>query len=391
MYNLSQGEGVCIRVYYFKSIQDDYGYKGDTVMKIGVIGLGYWGPNLVRNFMATEGVDGVVGCDVLDTRLAKIKGAFHEVEVCRSFDDVLKRSDVDAIVLATPVSTHFPLGMRALEAGKHLLVEKPLTSYTADAEALLERAEQNHLVLMVDHTFLYTSAVRKIKELYDEGEIGEVLYFDSVRVNLGIFQRDTNVIWDLAPHDISIMDYIIGLKPLSVSAVGVNHFNGHEDIAYINVSFPNRVIAHFHLNWLSPVKIRRILIGGTKRMVVYDDMEPSEKLKLYDKGVQIKGKEWEYKALVEYRIGDMYAPRIEQTEALSLMVKDFVGAVLTGAQPVSSAQSGLNVVRILEAAEYSLRAEGQIVNLSGDGKRVSTSTPALVRTFRSHPTEWLKK
>jgi len=332
-------------------------------MRIAIIGLGYWGPNLVRNFLSTDGVHGVICCDVLDTRLAKIKKSFHDVELAPSFDEVLKRGDVDAIVLATPVSTHISLGMHALEAGKHLLVEQPLALHAADAEALMSRAEQNRLVLMVDHTFLYTSAVRKIKELHTAGKIGDILYFDSVRVNLGLFQRDTNVIWDLAPHDISIMEHIVGLKPLAVSAVGVSHFDDHEDIAYITVSFPNNVIAHFHMNWISPVKIRKILIGGTKLMVVYDDMEPSEKVKLFEKGVQIKGKENESKALVEYRIGDMYAPHIEQTEALSLVAKDFVEAVCRGRQPVSNAHVGLNVVKILEAADYSMRMGGKSMNL----------------------------
>ncbi len=342
-------------------------------MKIAVVGLGYWGPNLVRNFMSTDGVDGVLCCDVVDTRLAKMKRLYRDVEVCLSFDEVVSRSDIDAVVLATPVATHAPLGIRALEAGKHLLVEKPLTLYAADAETMLERAERNGLVMMVDHTFLYTSSVRKIKELHEQGKIGDILYFDSVRVNLGLFQRDTNVIWDLAPHDISIMDYILGMKPLAVSAMGATHFNGHEDIAYITVSFPDNVIAHFHLNWLSPVKVRRILIGGTKLMVVYDDMEPSEKVKLYDRGVHLRNKESEYKALVEYRTGDMYAPHVDHTEALSLMAKDFVTAVTTGRKPVSDARSGLNVVRILEAADYSLRAGGEMVKLRENGNGVTMS------------------
>lgn len=336
-------------------------------MKIAVVGLGYWGPNLVRNFLATEGIDHVVCCDVLDTRLRSIRKRFPEVETLLSYDEVLARPDIDAVVLATPVSTHFPLGERALKAGKHLLVEKPFTLYTADAEALLALAGHVGVLVMVDHTFVYNPAVRKIKEYTDSEKLGDILYFDSVRVNLGLFQRDTNVLWDLAPHDLSIMDYLVGKSPLTVSAIGVRHINGHEDIAYVTVTFPSNVIAHFHLNWLSPVKVRRILVGGTKLMVVYDDMEPSEKVKIYDKGAQLNSKESEHKALVDYRVGDMYAPHVDQTEALSLMARDFVRAIQTGQAPEADGMSALNVVRILEAADYSIRSGGQVITF-GEGK-----------------------
>lgn len=347
-------------------------------MKIAVIGLGYWGPNLVRNFLSTEGVHGVICCDVQEKRLERIKQRFHDVEVCASFDTILKRPDVDAITLATPVSTHYPLARKALEQGKHVLVEKPLTLRSADAESLVEIADQNKCVLMVDHTFVYTSAVRKIKEFLDRGDIGDILYFDSVRVNLGLFQRDTNVIWDLASHDVSIMEYLIGQKPLSVAAMGVSHFNTHEDIAYITVNFPNNLIAHFHVNWISPVKVRKILVGGSKLMAVYDDMEPSEKIKLYNKGVEIKGSESVYKALVEYRIGDMFSPHVDQTEALSLLTKEFVESIQTGKQPLSDGRAGLNVVRILEAADISLKSGGSVINLSTNGERRETTLPLFV-------------
>jgi predicted dehydrogenase len=346
-------------------------------MKIAVIGAGYWGPNLVRNFLSTEGVDGVVCCDVQEKRLEKIREKFHDVEVTTSFDDVLRRDDVEAVVLATPVSTHHPLGMNALRAGKHLLVEKPMTHKTADAIELLQCAKEHRLTLMVDHTFVYTSAVRKIKEYLDRGDIGDILYFDSVRVNLGLFQRDTNVIWDLAPHDLSIMHYLIGMTPIGVSAVGVSHFNHYEDVAYITVLFPGNVLAHFHVNWLSPVKVRRILIGGSKLMVVYDDMEPSEKVKMYNKGVEIKGADSVYKALVEYRIGDMFAPFVDQTEALSLMARDFVNAVKTGSAPIADASAGLSVVRVLEAAEMSLKMGGQVVELPGNGLTTGSESPQM--------------
>jgi predicted dehydrogenase len=270
------------------------------------------------------------------------------------------------VALATPVSTHYPLGIRALEAGKHLLVEKPLTLKASDAELLIEKAEASGLTLMVDHTFVYTGAVRKIKDYLVNSEIGEILYFDSVRVNLGLFQHDTNVIWDLAPHDISIMDYLIDKEPLAVMAVGVRHFNGQEDMAYIVVNFPDNLIAHFHVNWISPVKVRKILIGGSKLMVVYDDMEPSEKIRMYNKGVDIKGKDSLYQTLVQYRTGDMFAPHIDQTEALNLMAGDFLRAIKTRKKPISDGHAGLNVVRILEAADRSLRMGGQIVKLSGE-------------------------
>ena len=335
-------------------------------MKIAVVGLGYWGPNLVRNFLSTEGVDSVVCVDMQKKRLEKIKSKFYGVETSSSYEEIIGRSDIDAVALATPVSTHFSLGMKALEAGKHLLVEKPLTVKTSDAEVMIEKADANKLTLMVDHTFVYTGAVRKIKEYIVSKEIGDVLYFDSVRVNLGLFQHDTNVIWDLAPHDISIMDFLIQKKPLSVMAVGVRHFNGQEDMAYIVVGFPDNLIAHFHVNWISPVKVRKILIGGTKLMVVYDDMEPSEKIRLYNRGVEIQGKDSLYQTLVQYRTGDMFAPHIDQTEALSLMAADFVNSVRTGKKPLSDGGAGLNVVRILEAADRSLRMGGQVVKLSGE-------------------------
>jgi predicted dehydrogenase len=338
-------------------------------MKIAVIGMGYWGPNLVRNFLSTNDVDNVVCCDLAERRLEQIRKRFPGVEVCPSVADVLRRSDVEAVALATPVSTHFPLGMKILDAGKHLLVEKPFTLNAADAEGLIEAAEKRGLTLMVDHTFIYTSAVRKIREFLDKGEIGDVLYFDSVRVNLGLFQRDTNVIWDLAPHDLAIMDYLIRKKPLAVSAMGMSHFNTSEDIAYITVMFADNIIAHFHVNWISPVKVRKILIGGTKLMVVYDDMEPSEKVKLYDRGVAIGETDSMYKAMVEYRIGDMFAPHVAQTEALSLMAADFVNAIKTKTKPVCDAESGLNVIRLLEAADQSLKMGGPMIPLSGNGDR----------------------
>jgi predicted dehydrogenase len=332
-------------------------------MKIGVVGLGYWGPNLVRNFLAVENVQGVVCCDIQTKHLQRVKQKFPNVEVTPVFEDLLKRKDIVAIAIATPVSTHYPLGVRVLKAGKHLFIEKPMAAKSAEAYELLNLAESKGLTLMVDHTFVYTSAIRKIKEIIDRGDIGEILYFDSVRVNLGLFQHDINVIWDLAPHDISIMDYLIDKRPMSVSAVGVNHFNDLVDMAYLTIHFNDKLIAHFHVNWLSPVKIRRILLAGTKHMVVYDDVEPSEKVKVYDKGVEIKGEEAVYNTLIQYRVGDMYAPKIEQTEALSFITQEFVECILTGKRPTTDGRAGLNVVNILEAAERSLRSEGRRIEL----------------------------
>jgi predicted dehydrogenase len=335
-------------------------------MKVAVIGCGYWGPNLIRNFLATEGITNVIACDSREKRLTRALKRFPAVEAMPSYDEVLRRRDIDAVVLATPVSSHFPLGMKALEAGKHLLVEKPLALRSADAAALVEFADKQGLVLMVDHTFVYTGAVRKIKEYMDAGEVGDAMYFDSVRINLGLFQHDTNVVWDLAAHDLSIMDYLLDERPLSVMSVGLSHFNEQEDIAYITVLFPNDLIAHFHVNWISPVKVRKILIGGTKQMVVYDDMESSDKVKMYNKGVDYRAGDAVYDTLVKYRTGDMFAPNLDQTEALSLMAKEFVEAIANRRRPLTDGNSGLDVVRILEAADSSLHKGGKAVIFAPD-------------------------
>jgi len=332
-------------------------------MKIAIIGLGYWGPNLVRNFVGQPGVEGVVCFDVQAKKLEKIRHKFPMVEALTSYDEILKRPDITAVAIVTPASTHYSLGLQALEAGKHLLLEKPMATTAKEAEHLIAVAEKNNLRILVDHTFVYTGAVKKIKELIDAETVGDVLYFDSVRVNLGLFQHDTNVIWDLAPHDISIMHYVIPGKPRSVHALGVNHYNGVEDMAYITVQHDDKLMSHFHVNWLSPVKIRRILIGGSKHMIVYDDMQPSEKVRVYDKGVEITEEESLYRSLVQYRIGDMFAPRIEESEALSLMAAEFIQSITNGTAPVTDGKFGYEVVRVLEAANQSLRNGGQRVFL----------------------------
>ncbi|MFN3393557.1 MAG: Gfo/Idh/MocA family protein [Candidatus Thermochlorobacter sp.] len=336
-------------------------------MKAAVIGLGYWGPNLVRNFLSVEDIEGVIGCDKDPKRLENIKRKFPEVELADSYETILRRDDVGIVAVATPVSIHFKLAYAALEAGKHCWVEKPFTATVAQAETLINLAEKKNLKIMVDHTFIYTGAVRKMKELMDKGVIGDLYYFDSVRVNLGLFQHDVNVVWDLAPHDLSIMDYLIERRPVSVSAVGSCHVgNGLENIAYLTVNFDNDVIAHFHVNWLAPVKIRTVMIGGTKSMILYDDMETSEKVKVYDKGIEVKTKEGVYETLVQYRTGDMYAPKLDQTEALTIAAHHFVECIKENKTPITDGIAGLNVVRILEASEYSIKQQGKIIPLHRD-------------------------
>jgi predicted dehydrogenase len=333
-------------------------------IRVGVIGYGYWGPNLVRNLIETEGAEVVKCADKRPDRRALARRRYPAMEVTDDALDILDDPDVDAVVIATPVSTHYELVKRALDQGKHVLVEKPMTRSVAEAEALIELAEKNSLVLMVDHTFIYTGAVRRMKELLDAGELGELYYFDSVRVNLGIFQHDIDVVWDLAPHDLSILTYLISRTPTHVSATGADHVGrGHADIAYITVYFDNGLLAHFHVNWLSPVKVRQILIGGDRRMLVYDDMEPSEKVRVYDSGIEVTTEEGIYATLVDYRTGDMWAPKLEFGEALAVECAHFVDCVRFGRVPLSSGAAGLTVVRLLAAASKSLAAQGRRVRL----------------------------
>jgi predicted dehydrogenase len=330
-------------------------------MNIGVVGLGYWGPNLVRNFQA-RGDCQVWMTDADAARRQAATRRFPGVGVVDSVEELLGK--VDAVALATPLSTHHALGRQVLEAGCHLLVEKPFTDSAAAAEELIQLARLKGLTLMVDHTFLYTGAVRKLRELQDSGELGRLLYFDSVRINLGLFQHDTNVIWDLAPHDISICDHLTGLEPLAVQASGARHYYGQEDLAYLTVFYPDQLMAHFHVNWIAPVKVRRILVGGDRRMVVYDDMEPSEKIKVYDKGVELTRPEEIWQTLVSYRTGDMHAPRLDGREALAAMAEDFLRCIATGAEPLSGPAHALRVTRVLEAAERSLREQGRRVEVA---------------------------
>ncbi|MGQ9663781.1 MAG: Gfo/Idh/MocA family protein [bacterium] len=332
-------------------------------MKVAVIGVGYWGPNLVRNFLNNKEVSEVYCFDIDAKRLNNIYQQFPGVKLVDSYEDILKNSKINGVCIATPASTHFSLAKMALEHNKHILVEKPFTVNIKQAETLIELSEQKKLKMVVDHIFMYNGAVKKIKEIIDSGEIGNILYFDAVRVNLGLFQHDVNVLWDLATHDISIMLYLINKKPKAVSAIAVGHYNTTEDIAYLTIFFDNNCIAHFHVNWLAPVKVRRILIGGSRKMILYDDMENIEKIKVYDKGVDIRTKEGIYKTLIQYRTGDMYAPKFDTTEPLRLLVREFIDAMKNRTEPLSNGKIGLEVVKILSAAQKSLKHDGCIVNL----------------------------
>jgi predicted dehydrogenase len=331
---------------------------------IAIIGYGYWGPNLLRNFSETEGVRVVACCDRDVERLAIVQAKYPTVRTTTDYRDVLADPAVDAVAIATPVATHYDLARRALEQGRHVLVEKPLTASVAEAEHLVDLAAKRNLTLMVNHTFIYTGAVRKMKELVTAGALGELYYFDSVRINLGLVQRDVNVLWDLAPHDIAILDHLVDEEPVSVCANGACHLGtGVENVAYLSVYFDSGLIAHFHNNWLAPVKIRTVIVGGSKKMILYDDMEPSEKIKVYDRGVDVGDREDRQRALISYRLGDMWAPRLDGTEALRCVAAEYARAISTGDRPLTNGVSGLNVVRILEAAEMSIKHRGREVKL----------------------------
>lgn len=334
--------------------------------RVAIVGYGYWGQNLARNFSELQEVELHAICDRDAAALGRARLRYPRLELTEDYDGIVSDGRVDGVVIATPVSSHYPLARKALQAGKHVLLEKPMTTSTAQALDLIETAEGRDLTLMVDHTFLYTGAVRRIKSLIDSGEIGSLLYFDSVRISLGLVQSDINVLWDLAPHDFSIMDYLCARDPVSISASGMKHLGcPFENIAYVSAQFADDMIAHFHVNWLAPVKVRRTLLGGSRKMIVYDDMEPSEKVKVYDKGVSVsRDPEHREKLLTGYRNGDMLAPNLDTSEALKLMARDFVHAISDGYQPTSDAYSGYRVVRLLELAQYSMTQDGRPVKLS---------------------------
>jgi predicted dehydrogenase len=331
---------------------------------IGVIGYGYWGPNLVRNLAETPDAKVIAVSDLSQERLAQAESRHPTICATTDCRDLFTNPAIDAIVVATPVSTHYELAMQALQSGKHVLVEKPLTSTLDQGLRLLDEARRRNLVLMVDHTFIYTGAVRKIREIVQSGALGPIYYYDSVRINLGLFQRDINVLWDLAVHDLAIMDYVLDARPHAVSATGIAHINENEDVAYLTCLMEDRTIAHIHVSWLAPVKVRRTLIGGGQQMIVYDDLEPSEKVKVYDRGVTVSESDNVYQMLVGYRTGDMWAPKLSTTEALQNEARHFVQCVAQNQQPDTDGDAGLRVVRILEAADLSLKQKGLPIELN---------------------------
>jgi predicted dehydrogenase len=332
-------------------------------VRFGVVGYGYWGPNIVRNLHAIQGSDVVAVCDKRPDALGRAQRTYPGLKFTTDFNAVLAAPDIDAVAIVTPVWTHFELAKLALQHGKHVFVEKPFTSNAKQAEELIELAERNNLQIMVDHTFLFSGSVRKIREIIDAGTLGPLYYFDSTRVNLGLFQHDVSVIWDLAPHDLSVMDYVIGEQPEAVVATGGRHLNGHADMAFITVYYPRDIVAHINVNWLSPVKVRTTLIGGKDKMLVWNDLEPDEKIKVYDKGVQITSGQGVYDLLVSYRSGDVWSPKVDNTEALSVELGYFVDCIRSNQRPKNDGHAGLRVVQLLEAADRSLAEKGLLVKL----------------------------
>ncbi len=336
------------------------------MINIGVIGYGYWGPNLVRNFVVNEDCNMKMVADNRSERLELVNKYYPSIETVEEGEALINNPEIDAVVVAVPVSLHYPLAKKALEAGKHVLVEKPLTTSVEEAEELIEIAHDKDLTLMVDHTFLYTGAVQKMHDLIQKGEIGNIEYFDSIRINLGLFQSDINVIWDLAPHDLSILQLIKDETPTSVVATGISHTNNNiENLAYLTLKFQSNMIAHFNCSWTSPVKIRKILIGGDEKMIVYDDVEPTEKVKIYNTSYRVKpvSDEQRHNILVDYRVGDISIPKVENKEALAGLVEDFVGAIDKGKTPISNWESGLEVTKTLVSAQQSLKEGGKEIQL----------------------------
>jgi predicted dehydrogenase len=338
------------------------------VIGVGVIGYGYWGPNLARNFADNAEVRLQAICDLRGERLAEAQRRYPNIRTTQRPTDLLDDARIDALAIATPVSSHYELARAALHAGKHVLVEKPLATTSQQARELAEQASRRDRVLMVDHTFIYTGAVQKIHDIVRNEKFGQLYYFDSVRVNLGIFQRDVTVLWDLAVHDLAILDYVVPGVPHAVAAIGAQHVSGQPiSMAYLTLFFANGCLAHLHVNWLAPVKVRRTLIGGSNQMIVYDDLEPSEKVKVYNKGVEASNSgEGAYQMLVNYRLGDMWAPQLPTTEALKTEVQHFVTCIHNSEKPMSDGWAGLRVIRVLEAASESLARRGQVVELAAE-------------------------
>jgi predicted dehydrogenase len=337
--------------------------RGSDVVRFGMIGYGYWGPKVLRNLEHLPKAKVMTLCDLNVAARRRAHKDYPQVEIVSDPMELLTSPEIDAVAVVTPVWTHYELAKAALENGKHVFVEKPFTSNTAQAQELIELAEKKNLKIMVDHTFLFTPAVKKIRELLDENALGKLYYYDSMRVNLGLFQHDINVIWDLAPHDLSIMDHLIKERPEAIVATGQNHLNGHEDVAFITLYFPDKLIAHVNVNWLSPVKVRTTLIGGEKKMLVWNDQAADEEVKVYDKGVTVTSPEGVYNLLVNYRSGDMWAPRLDRAEALTSELTYFVDCVLKDETPINDGHAGLRVVQMLEAASKSIKERGALVYL----------------------------
>ena len=339
----------------------------NSALKVGIIGAGYWGPNLVRNFTACPATTAAAVCDANPARLTAMGRQFSHVKLVSSVDQLLEL-ELDAVAIATPVSTHFPLARRCLEAGLHVMIEKPMVATTVQAVALCQLAEKAGRTLMVDHTYLFNPAVRKIKQLVDAGELGDLYYVDSVRVNLGLFQHDVNVVWDLAPHDLSIAHHIIGGEARSISAWGCSHANPDiEDVAYVNVDYADRMLANFHVNWLSPVKIRQMIFAGSRKSLIFNELNSTEPVKVYDRGIELNevSDEDRRKLMVGYRSGDCWSPHVGTEEALAAAVAHFADCIATGKRPISDGTLGLKVVQMLEAATRSIRAQGGRVVLPG--------------------------
>jgi len=331
------------------------------MVKVGVIGCGYWGPNLIRNFSKVPDCRLEAVADQKPERLASVRHLNSEMRTTTEANELVESDSIDAVVIATPISTHFDLAKACLNNGKHVFIEKPITTTSAQARELIHLAQQQHKVLMVDHTFIYSGAVRKLRQIIDSGELGEIYYYDSVRLNLGLFQHDVNVLWDLAPHDFSLLTYLLDKKAIRVTASGSSpvRWNGwkQESIAYVNVELEGRANAHFHLNWLSPVKLRRTLIGGSRKMVIYDHLDTENQVKIFDKGIEVREDLDRYKVLVQYRMGGLLCPKVDETGALEVACKHFVHCIQTGEEPIMGGQAGLRVVQLLVAAGRSMRKE----------------------------------
>jgi predicted dehydrogenase len=338
-------------------------------LAVAVIGAGYWGPNLARNFRSSPDWDLVAVCDLDPERARSVIGARSTVEAITSVDALLAREDIDAVAVATPAHTHAPIALAALEAGKHVLIEKPLADSSERAHQLVSRAADLERVLMVDHTFCYTPVVLKMRDLIEEGTLGDLLFVDSVRINLGLVQPDVDVFWDLAPHDLSILDFILpgGLVPTGVAAQGADPIGaGQSCVGYLTLPLPDGAIAHVHVNWLSPTKIRQMVVGGTRRTLVWDDLNPNQRLTVYDRGVDLASMSPGRKkvtANVSYRLGDAWAPALPEREALGQMVAEFAASIRQRRQPRTDGAAGLRVLQVLEATRRSLAAGGGLIDV----------------------------